>query len=141
MAHGCTLICEGCKKRTLYIRKMKNFCHHCGKEQVLEEEIEDLVVALNKLGVVTVASFVGIRNGFDSNKWSHPCVFLLIDKENIAKAEELIKKYNRNTSEKSWWVVKRARLTIEVEAFIAPLHKERKLEELQRETKRLAALI
>jgi hypothetical protein len=132
----CFLLCDSCKEKILYKKGVKNICSFCEKEVEIEEGVQDLVIVLNNIGIVTTSSCEGHKDGFDRNKRTYPCVVFLKDYE---KLTEIIKNYNEKTGDE--FVIRHQRTIHGWKNFL--FHKEisRNLEENHKSVLLLAKYI
>ena len=143
MNSGCFILCENCKKETIYIKKSENKCFYCKEKIVIDDKIEGLVVALNFCGVRTFSSCQGHSNGFNDNKWSFPCIALLKERNNIEKAEILVDRYNekKNKEGECGWIIMAHKFMQRNERILYPKNKNRPLKELWKEIDTFARYI
>lgn len=135
MNNGCFILCENCKKETIYIKKSENNCFYCKKKIVVDSKIEGLVVALNFCGIKTSSSCQGHGSGFGDSRWSFPCIVLSKENNNIEKAELLVKKYNEKQEKKggSEWSIVAHKFMQKHERILVPKDKGKGLKELWEE--------
>lgn len=141
MQRECLLICDNCKKKTIYVKTQENFCSFCRKKIVIEEGMEDLVVALNSSNIITISSCIGHNGDFETTR-GYPYVILLNSSDNVKRAESILAGYNQMKKEgQSSWKVTLKECTMKREMFILPEKTERRLEELHQDVKFLTAHI
>ena len=141
MQRGCLLICDNCGKKAIYVRIQESFCSFCREKLVIEDEMEDLVVALNNTNIITISSCVGYRENFE-NKRSYPHVVLLNSDDNIRRAEKVVAGYNQvKDKDRSSWKVESKECLLKREVLIIPEKTEKRLEDLHQDVKFLATHI
>ncbi|GEM_PF-1775772 len=139
----CNVLCEKCEKNTPYQENEKNRCVFCGNELLIDREIESLVVALNKVGIITFASCAGVQDGFDRGLRSYPWVAVLNDDRNTESVKRILEGYNERIGRRAdkEWEVEFQKTTMGISWFIVPKGKERSIEKLWREADLLSKYI
>ncbi len=139
----CFLICDNCQKKTIYIKGFQNKCTFCKKEIQIEKGVEELVIVLNNVDVITSSSCAGHYDGFDIGKRSYPCVVLSSDKKSYIKAMEIIGKYNKTRKKKDelCWTIRHERTLLGWKRFVLPEERDRSLGELHEEALLLAEYV
>jgi len=138
----CFLLCDSCGKKTNYTSKARSRCFYCKNVLDIPEGMEELVIALNNIGVLTFYSCGGHDDGFDTTKRDYPCVG--ITEESVELGKEIVRNYNRKKARNSdeEWKVDFQQTTLGYPLWlIAPVHKEKRSENLRREADRLAEYI
>lgn len=124
----CFLLCDDCQKRTIYIKGNENKCTFCKNKIQIERKVENLVIALNNVGVVTSASCGGHKDGFDHGKRGYPCVVFLEEKKIYEKANEIVESYNETKKNENcfFWTIRHEITLSGWKPFIFPEEKNSK---------------
>lgn len=136
MRSSCFLFCEGCGKNVVYNKGRVSVCSFCKKEIQIEKGVEDLVIALNNVGIFTTSSCEGHKNGFDIGKRTYPCVALFHDNKKIKK---IIADYNEKITDS--FVTLHQQTILGWKNLLLPKETSKNLKELQKETFLLARYI
>ncbi len=126
MKSRCLVLCEKCCRFFDYKVAVINTCQHCGLEVSFDNQIEELIVGFNNLGVVTIGSCQGHRSDCGISARAYPWVAILKSESVFKRAESIISSYNTyvGVNKQNQWKIEMQRTSFDWKRFIVPQKKE-----------------